>query len=195
MVYSIYETDCIIFGIRNIQENDALIKAFSDKFGIINIIATSFRKESSKLKANTKAFSINRLALVRGKEFFRLTGSDHLFSFSSSKSIVQFLRKAESLFFSDEMEYFDQINSDIYNMIIYMCKFITYIVKSDKENKTELIQLAHILFIVYIKGLQGFVEKIDISQMKGKEKEGMENWLKDKELELRKSILKIDTSY
>ena len=44
MVYTIYETNCIVFEIKNIQENDCLIKAFSDKFGIINIIATSFRK-------------------------------------------------------------------------------------------------------------------------------------------------------
>jgi recombinational DNA repair protein (RecF pathway) len=37
-----------------------LIKAFSDKFGVINIIATSFRKESSKLKGNIKAFSVKK---------------------------------------------------------------------------------------------------------------------------------------
>ena len=165
MVYTIYETDCIIFDIRNLQENDVLIKAFSDKFGVINIIATSFRKETSKLKGNLKAFSVNKVAVVRGKEFFRLTDVNHKFLFAGSKSLVKFLRLAESLFFNDEREYFDEINNTIYNMIIHLCKFIIYIVKSDKENKMHFLDITNVFFALYVRGLQGFAEKINTDEM------------------------------
>lgn len=176
MVYTIYETNCIIFDIKNIQENDSLIKAFSDKFGVINIIATSFRKESSKLKGNIKAFSVNKIAVVRGKEFFRLTDVHHKFLFSGSKSLVQFLRIAEGLFFNDERDYFDDINTEIYNMIIHLSKFIIYIVKSNKENKKHFLEIVNIFFIVYIRGLQGFVDKITIEEVLKKEGDDLVAW-------------------
>ncbi len=169
MVYTVYETNCIIFDIKNIQENDCLIKAFSDRFGVISIIATSFRKESSKLKGNIKAYSINKIAVVRGKEFFRLTDVNHIFSFSNSKSLVNFLRLSESLFFNDERDYFDEINLEIYNMIIHLSKFIIYIIKNDITNKTDLLQVVNVFFTVYIRGVQGFVDKIDSSEFLSKE--------------------------
>lgn len=176
MVYTVYETDCIIFDIKNIQENDSMIKAFSDKFGVINIIATSFRKESSKLKGNIKAFSINRIAIVRGKEFFRLTDVNHKFLFVNSKSLVNFLRIAEGLFFNDERDYFDEINSQIYNMIIHLSKFIIYIVKNDKIDKKRFLEMVNIFFIVYIRGLQGFVDKILVEEMLKKTEDDLVAW-------------------
>lgn len=189
MVYTIYETNCIIFDIKNIQENDSLIKAFSDKFGVINIIATSFRKESSKLKGNIKAFSVNKIAVVRGKEFFRLTDVHHKFLFSGSKSLVQFLRIAEGLFFNDERDYFDDINTEIYNMIIHLCKFIIYIVKSDKVNKKHFLEMVNMFFIVYIRGLQGFVGKINIDGILDKEGEDLIIWF-DREIENLNNLYK-----
>ncbi len=171
MVYTVYETNCIIFELKNIQENDVLIKAFSDKFGIIHIIAKSLRKNSSKLKGNIKDLSINTLSIVKGKEFFILTDANHLFSFTSSKSIFNFLKNSENLFFNDEREYFDDINKEIYNTIIHLCRFIIYIVKSNLNDKKEILDIINIFFTVYIRGLQGFVEKVNMNGFF--EKEGL----------------------
>ncbi len=180
MVYTIYETNCIIFDLKNMREDDVLIKAFSDKFGIISIIATSFRKSNAKLKGNIKAFSVNKIAVVRGKEFFRLTDVSHMFAFAGSKSLVQFLRLAESLFFNDERDYFDEVNTQIYNMIIHMCKFIIYIIKREamegRKEKKFYLELVNIFFTVYVRGLQGFVGKIDIDDMLKLEGESMCVW-------------------
>jgi hypothetical protein len=169
-----------------------LIKAFSDKFGVINIIATSFRKESSKLKGNIKAFSVNKIAVVRGKEFFRLTDVHHRFLFSGSKSLVQFLRIAEGLFFNDERDYFDDVNTEIYNMIIHLCKFIIYIVKSDMNNKKDLLDTVSVFFTVYIRGLQGFVGKVDIDEMLNKEGGDLVIWFEGENLNLNNSYKKVD---
>ncbi len=192
MVYTIYETNCIIFDIRNIQENDVLIKAFSDKFGVIHIIATSFRKESSKLKGNIKAYSVNKIAVVRGKEFFRLTDVHHKFAFAGSKSLVEFLKVSESLFFNDERDYFEDINTEVYNMIIHLCKFIIYIVKSDKNNKKHFLDSVNIFFTVYIRGLQGFTEKIGVAEMSRYEGEGLCAWFDENIVGLNSSNKKIN---
>ena len=192
MVYTIYETNCIIFDIKNIQENDSLIKAFSDKFGVINIIATSFRKESSKLKGNIKAFSVNKISVVRGKEFFRLTDVQHKFAFAGSKSIVQFLRLAEGLFFNDERDYFENINTEIYDMIIHLCKFIIYIVKSNDIDKVDTLNKINTFFIVYIRGLQGFVDKIIIEEVLKKEKKDLSAWFDTEKINLNNLYNKID---
>lgn len=188
MVYTIYETNCIIFDLKNIQEDDCLIRAFSDKFGIINIIAKSFRKSQSKLKANIKPFSVNKIAIVRGREFFRLTDVNHIFSFSNSKSLVLFLRLAESLFFNDEREYFDDINNQVYKMIIHICKFIIYLIKN---NKKDFIEIINIFFIIYVRGLQGFVEKININEMINLENDNLLLWFEKESSNIRNINKKI----
>ncbi len=189
MVYTIYETNCIVFDIKNSGEDDCLIKAFSDKFGIINIIAKSFRKSTSKLKSNIKPFSINRIAIVKGKEFFRLTDTENLFVFSGSKSIVQFLRIIEDLFWSDERDYFDDINTDIYNMIIHLCKLIIYIVKNG--NQKVYLNMINMFFTVYIRGLQGFTDKLDISEMKRIKDDELLKWLENNQINIADLYKKI----
>ncbi len=174
MVYTIYETNCIVFDIKNSGEDDALIKVFSDKFGILNIIAKSFRKSTSKLKSNIKPFSINKIAIVKGKEFFRLTDTENIYVFSGSRSLVQFLRLIEDLFWADERDYFDEVNNQIYNMIIHLSKYIIFLVKNEKS-KTEL-EFVKTFFTVYIRGLQGFVEKINIDDMLNLKDEDLFNY-------------------
>lgn len=188
MVYTIYETNCIVFDLKNLQEDDCLIRAFSDKFGVINIIAKSFRKSQSKLKTNIKAFSVNKIAVVRGREFFRLTDVDHIFSFSNSKSLVNFLRLGESLFFNDERDYFDEINSQVYNMIIHLCKFIIYLIKN---NKKDFIEIVNLFFIIYVRSLQGFVAKFDINQMITLRDHDLLMWFEKEALNIRNINKKI----
>ncbi len=188
MVYTIYETNCIVFDLKNLQEDDCLIRAFSDKFGVIKIIAKSFRKSQSKLKANIKAFSVNKIAIVRGREFFRLTDVNHIFSFSNSKSLVSFLRLAESLFFNDERDYFDEINNQVYNMIIHLCKFIIYLIKNNKKDSIEIVNM---FFIIYVRSLQGFVVKFDIEEMTALKDNDLFIWFEKESSNIRNTNKKI----
>ena len=50
---------------------------------------------------------------------------------------------------------------DIYQMFLRMCKLIIWMV-SEKKDQTE-VHTVNDFFMVYVKGLQGFVEKIDIT--------------------------------
>ncbi len=102
---------------------------------------------------------------MKGREFFRLTDTKHIFSFAESKSLVNFLRFIEDLFWADERDYFDQVNKQIYDFIVYLCKYIIYIIKSDIDNKRDLLNAVNILFALCIRGLQGFTDKINIDNI------------------------------
>ncbi|MES2622820.1 MAG: recombination protein O N-terminal domain-containing protein [Patescibacteria group bacterium] len=157
MAYSIYQTDAIILGIRDIQEHDLMIRAFSPLFGYIRIISKGGRKGTSKLRANIQDFSLVHIAAVKGKEFFILTDIKCIFSFIQSRSVVNFLKGAEALFFDDDDDHGTRINTDIYGMLIRMCKHIIWLV-SEKKDTGEAIRF----FTIYVKGLQGFTGKMNI---------------------------------
>lgn len=160
MAYSIYQTDAIVLGIQNIQEHDLMFRIFSPMFGYIRVIAKGARRNTSKLRANIQDYSVVNVSLVKGKEFFILTDIKCIFSFIQSRTIVNFLKQTESLFFSDENEHDTHTNEYIYNMFIRICKHIVWMISEKKDNNA--ISRVIDFFIIYVKGLQGFVEKIDV---------------------------------
>lgn len=166
MAYTIYQTDVVILGVREIQEHDLLVRVFSSVFGYMRIVAKGTRRATSKLRAHIQEYSLARIAVVKGKEMFRLTDASHTFSFVQSKSVVNFLRYAETLFFDDENEHGTQVNVDIYDMLLRVSKFLVYLAHIDVDNNT-LVQakLVKHFFTVYVRGLQGFLHKTDVTNV------------------------------
>lgn len=164
MAYSIYQTDCVVLGIREIQEHDLMLRVFSPVFGYMRIIAKGTRKNSSKLRANIQEYAVSHVAIVKGKDFFILTDIRNTFSFIQSRSVVYFLKHIEGLFFDDENDHGAQINEDIYTMLLTMCKLIVWMVSEKKDKGTLVADMVLIedFFTVYVKGLQGFGEKLHV---------------------------------
>ncbi len=163
MAYTIYQTDVVILGVREIQEHDLLVRVFSSVFGYMRIVAKGTRRATSKLRAHIQEYSLARIAVVKGKEMFRLTDASHTFSFVQSKSVVNFLRYAETLFFDDENEHGTQVNIDMYDMILRISKFLVYLAHRDTDSDTLVYaKLAKHFFTVYVRGLQGFLHKTNI---------------------------------
>lgn len=156
MAYSIYQTDCIVLGIRDLQEHDLMLRVFSPIFGYIRVISKGARKGTSKLRANIQEYAVAHIAAVKGKEFFILTDARTIFSFIQSRSVVNFLRNSEGLFFDDENDHGTKINTDIYTMLQRMCKLIVWAVSEKKDSR-----IVQEFFAVYVKGLQGFTGKLD----------------------------------
>jgi hypothetical protein len=149
-----------MLGIRDIQEHDLMLRVFSPVFGYIRVISKGARKGTSKLRANIQEYSVAHISVVKGKEFFILTDARCVFSFIQSRSVVNFLRNSEGLFFDDENEHGTKINTDIYTMLLRMCKLIVWAV-SEKKN----VSVIQDFFMVYVKGLQGFTGKLDVETM------------------------------
>lgn len=174
MAYSIYQTDCLVLGIRELQEHDLMLRVFSPMFGYTRIIVKSARKSTSKLRANIKEYSLAHVAMVKGKEFFILTDIKCIFSFVQSKSVVMFLKSIEGLFFDDENDHGENISSDIYTMLLRMCKLIIWVVSEKKD-----VAGVQSFFTVYVRGLQGFGEKIIVPEVVSMIDTELYKWLTD----------------
>ena len=73
-MYQIYETPAFIFKNEISKEYNQKTLAFTELFGLISFHSSSSKKQSSKLKSAITTFSYSKLALVKGKNTFRLTG-------------------------------------------------------------------------------------------------------------------------
>lgn len=73
-VHHIHKTSGFIIGHKVYGEADKIYYIFTKDFGLIIAIAQGIRLEKSKLRYGLDDYSISSLALVRGKEFWRIVG-------------------------------------------------------------------------------------------------------------------------
>ncbi|TSC67320.1 MAG: DNA repair protein RecO (recombination protein O) [Parcubacteria group bacterium Gr01-1014_73] len=74
-MYSIITTPAIVVRSRNMGENGKIFSLFCRELGLIKAHAQGVRKANSKLRSHLADFSLNKASLVRGKNFWRLTGA------------------------------------------------------------------------------------------------------------------------
>lgn len=73
-----YATECFVLASYEAGEHDMTYKLFTEEFGLIFARATSVRKLESKLRAHIKPGHLTRVTLVKGKEVWRITGSEEI---------------------------------------------------------------------------------------------------------------------
>lgn len=72
-MYHLYHTDALVLGGAQRGEGSKTISLFTKEFGLLTAMAQSVREERSKLRYGLQDFSYSEVALVRGKEFWRVT--------------------------------------------------------------------------------------------------------------------------
>lgn len=75
MSYHLYRTEGFVLGREALREGDLLLALFTREFGLIHALAKSAREERSKLRYGLQDFSCGTFSLVRGREFWRVTGA------------------------------------------------------------------------------------------------------------------------
>jgi DNA repair protein RecO len=65
----------------NIREGDRMLYLFTREFGLLHAFARSARTERSKLRPLLQDFTVGTVSLVRGKEYWRVTGMARSASF------------------------------------------------------------------------------------------------------------------
>ncbi len=80
MSHHIYQTKAFILNTRDIGEANRLIAFFTEDLGLINASAQGVRLQKSKLKASLQELSFSKIAVVRGREVWRVTSADKLIS-------------------------------------------------------------------------------------------------------------------
>ncbi len=71
-----YTTESFILDSYESSEHDKTYKLFTKDFGLIFARATSVRKLESKLRGHLKVGHLSKITLVKGKEIWRITGTE-----------------------------------------------------------------------------------------------------------------------
>ena len=87
-MYSIITTLAIVVRSRNSGENGRIFSLFCRELGLVKAHAQGVRKANSKLGAHLADFSLSKVSLVRGKNFWRLTSA------AAEKNYFQIFRAA-----------------------------------------------------------------------------------------------------
>lgn len=75
MSYSVYSTRGFILGSAPSGEAGKAYSLYTEQFGLVRAHAQGVRHLKSKLRYNLADYSLATFSLVRGKEFWRLTGA------------------------------------------------------------------------------------------------------------------------
>lgn len=81
MAYHVYQTRGFIIRTMNIGEADRMVFVFTESLGLVGVSARGARKTTSKLRYSLQNYSFVRIALVRGKNVWRLTDAEEIESF------------------------------------------------------------------------------------------------------------------
>lgn len=91
-MHHIYHTEGLILGSRNYGETGKYYFLFTRDLGMIYASAQGVRKISSKLRFVLQDFSYVKIDLVRGKDFWRVTGA------SKTNKLENIIKNKETLF-------------------------------------------------------------------------------------------------
>lgn len=75
MSYHIYTTKGLVLQARPSKEADRVYSILTEDFGLVRARASGARKIESKLRGALEPLSFSSISLVRGKEYWRITGA------------------------------------------------------------------------------------------------------------------------
>jgi hypothetical protein len=112
-----YTTESLVVSITDIGESDAIFKLYTRDFGLIYAKQNSLRK-SVKLRQHLILGRITNVTLVKGKEYWRITGAGEkvLGGFNVNKDLAFRLINMLNRFIQLESK-----NIKLYDRLIYFC--------------------------------------------------------------------------
>lgn len=152
MAYHVYQTNALI--LRSIDINDAnlFVHAFTRELGLIRAVAKSARRERSKLRYSLQNYTRGNVALVRGKEVWRVTGA------KEDKNIYHELKhdKKKILLFAHVTNLLDRLiqgeekNAYLFDVIEGL---ITFLLENEiAENEYKALECLVVMHVLYSLG-------------------------------------------
>ncbi len=77
-----YQTEGFILGGFNIGESNRFLYVFTKELGLVGASAQGVRELKSKLRYSLQNFSYSNVDLVRGKQVWRITNAENIYTFS-----------------------------------------------------------------------------------------------------------------
>ncbi len=97
-------------------EHDVMIKAYTEDFGVIMVLAKSLRKRESKLKAHVRKYHYVSLTIVKGREIYRLTGATEILFNNKKQNLIAEISKLIERLYGGEIKQASLFNK-IFNYI------------------------------------------------------------------------------
>lgn len=154
MSYHIYQTEGFIIDSKDVGEANKLLTLYTADLGLINAAAQAVRVQQSKLKASIQDLSFASLALVRGKEVWRVTNARKLISLYDRRIPVGGrILMARILALVKRLVAGESPNSDLFNILSSLSSFCfsdRHVLKS--KNDCDAIELIASLRILAVLG-------------------------------------------
>ncbi len=87
-MYHFYHTPGFVLSAQDISEGSRMLSLFTRELGLVRVHARSIREQRSKLRGFLQPLSFAQVALVRGRELWRLTTAGPANTFFSQDSLV-----------------------------------------------------------------------------------------------------------
>lgn len=167
MSHTLYSTECIVLDGIDSGEANRYISLFTKEMGLVRAVAKSVREERSKLRYSLQNFSFTNATLVRGREVWRITGAEEIYSLHHDLKhdndklfiITQILNLLERLVHGEEK------NDYLFNTISNSFDFIkeNELDKETLKNFEHLIVLRTLYSLGYIANKESFGELLQLT--------------------------------
>lgn len=124
MSHHIYQTKAFVIDSMDVGEANKLLTLFTADLGLIFVSAQGVRVMKSKLRASIQDLSFSKVALVRGKEYWRLTSAEKLISLYDKRVILpmrQFM--ASTLQFVKRLTTGESKHEELFDMLSKLFTF------------------------------------------------------------------------
>ncbi len=132
MSHTIYNTEGFVLKSVNFGEANKYYYLFTKDFGLIKASAQGVRHLQSKLRYGLVDFSLARVSLVRGREVWRLTGSEKLTDYSSNLRKQEFLLVSRIFSLLLRLLHGEEKNEFLFDSLLQGLNFLA---KENLENK------------------------------------------------------------
>ncbi len=180
MAYHQYTTRAFVLSSRPYREADKLYWLFTEDLGLIRASATGVRLLKSKLRYALSDLSLVSVALVRGKEYWRITSSLNLVSLQTELRTREKTAIYARLFsLVTRLVQGDGEERAIFRVIVSSLSFVR---DATDTNTTEAIEFSLVLRILHFLGYVGESSRyphLSLPEISGEEIEIMKRSRKD----------------
>ncbi len=157
MSYAVYSTRGFIIGSSPSGEASKLYVIYTEDFGLIRARAQSVRLLASKLRYNLDEYSYGVFSLVRGKEFWRVTGAETLSVPTVGRSV-----RARILTLLKRLIQGEEPNPALFSVLTAMKDY-----EDNKTKDTVHRDVFEVLVLVHVLSSLGYMDKTPFVETAG----------------------------
>lgn len=153
MSHHIYNTKAFVIDAKPSKESDLLINLYTEDFGLISAVAQGVREMKSKLRYSLQELSFGTIALVRGREMWRITNaSTEISLFNKALNVKSRTSLASILKFVKRFAPGEARNNDIFECLKQNSALLFKHQKEMGVKEIEMSELVTRLRLLYILG-------------------------------------------